>query len=76
MDFTKEKTPVQIDEGLRIGGYEYELYHTIIQTGKDASSGHYYATGRRSEPTPSADLGWYTINFIVYQPRSALGVVL
>ena len=34
MDFTKEKTPVQIDEGLRIGGYEYELYHTIIQTGK------------------------------------------
>ena len=24
-DFTKEKTPVKIDEGLWIGGYEYEL---------------------------------------------------
>ena len=62
MDFTKEKTPVKVDEGLWIGGYEYELYHTIIHTGKDASSGHYYAMGRRSEPTPSGDLGWYTMD--------------
>ena len=60
-DFTKEKTPVKIDEGLWIGGYEYELYHTIIHSGKDASSGHYYATGRRSEPTPSGDCSFYTM---------------
>ena len=37
-DFTKEKTPVKIDEGLWIGGYEYELYHTIIHSGNDAHS--------------------------------------
>jgi hypothetical protein len=61
-DFTKEKTPVKIDEGLWIGGYEYELYHTIIHSGKDASSGHYYATGRRSEPTPSGDCSFYTMD--------------
>ena len=45
-DFTKEKTPVKIDESLWIGGYEYERYHAIIHSGKDASSGHYYAMGR------------------------------
>ena len=61
-DFTKEKTPVKIDEGLWIGGYEYELYHTIIHTGKDASSGHYYAMGRRSEPTSSGDCAFYTMD--------------
>ena len=61
MDFTKEKTPVKIDEGLWIGGYEYELYHAIIHSGRDASSGHYYAIGRRSEPTPSGDPCWYTM---------------
>eukprot|EP00435_Cladocopium_sp_Y103_P041522 s2572_g11.t1 len=61
-DFTKERTPVKIDEGLWMGGYEYELYHTIIHTGKDASSGHYYAMGRRSEPTPTGDCGWYTMD--------------
>ena len=61
-DFTKEKTPVKIDEGLWIGGYEYELYHTIIHTGKDASSGHYYAMGRRSEPTVSGDCAFYTMD--------------
>ena len=81
VDFTKEKTPVKVDEGPWIGGYEYELYHTIIHTGKDASSGHYYAMGRRSEPTPSGDTSWYTINdsqiwesLIVYQDVSPLGV--
>eukprot|EP00913_Durusdinium_trenchii_P029546 g27696.t1 len=62
MDFTKEKTPVKIDESLFIGGYEYELYHTIIHTGKDASSGHYYAMGKRSEPTNSGDTGFYTMD--------------
>ena len=61
-NFTKEKTPVKVDEGLSIGGYHYELYHTIIHTGKDASSGHYYAMGKRSEPTPSGDSGWYTMD--------------
>ena len=62
LDFTKEKTPVKVDEGLRIGPYEYELYHAIIHTGKDASSGHYYAMGKRSEPVPSGDMGFYTMD--------------
>ncbi|CAJ1360147.1 unnamed protein product [Effrenium voratum] len=62
MDFTKEKTPIKVDEGLRIGAYEYELYHVILHTGKDASSGHYYAIGRRSEPVPSGDNNWYTMD--------------
>ena len=53
---------MKIDEGLWIGGYEYELYHTIIHTGKDASSGHYYAMGRRSEPTVSGDCAFYTMD--------------
>ena len=61
-DFTKEKTPVKIDEGLWIGDYEYELYHTIIHTGKDADSGHYYAMGRRSEPAPGGDCAFYTMD--------------
>ena len=61
-DFTNEKTPMKIDEGLWIGSYEYELYHTIIHTGKDASSGHYYAMGRRSEPTVSGDCAFYTMD--------------
>ena len=71
MDFTKEKTPVKVDEGLWIGDYEYELYHTIIHTGEDASSGHYYAMGRRSEPTPSGDLGWYTMNDSQIKPAES-----
>ena len=75
-DFTKEKTPVKVDEGLWIGDYEYELYHTIIHTGKDASSGHYYAMGRRSEPTPSGDLGWYTMNDSQIKPAEAAEVSL
>ena len=62
MLFTKEKTPVKIDEGIWIGGYEYKLYHAIIHSGMDASSGHYYAIGRRSEPTPSGDPHWYTMD--------------
>ena len=61
-DFNKEKTPVKIDEGLWIGIYEYELYLTIIHSGKDASSGHYYAMGRRSEPTVSGDRAFYTMD--------------
>ena len=67
MDFTKEKTPVKVDEGLWIGDYEYELYHTIIHTGRDASSGHYYAMGRGSEPTPSGD----TAFLLLMTPRSS-----
>lgn len=62
MDFTKEKTPVRVDGPLKIGPYEYELYHVIIHTGKDASSGHYYAVGRRSEPVGSGDTSWYTMD--------------
>ena len=71
MDFTKEKTPVKVDEGLWIGDYEYELYHTIIHTGEDASSGHYYATGRRSEPPPSGNKSWYIINDSHVKPAEA-----
>lgn len=62
MDFTKEKTPVKIDEGLWIGSHEYELYHTIIHTGKDASSGHYYAMGRRSEPVSGDSKQFFTMD--------------
>eukprot|EP00927_Polykrikos_kofoidii_P031181 TRINITY_DN26851_c0_g1_i1.p1 TRINITY_DN26851_c0_g1~~TRINITY_DN26851_c0_g1_i1.p1 ORF type:complete len:1033 (+),score=188.17 TRINITY_DN26851_c0_g1_i1:366-3464(+) len=49
MEFTKEKTPIQVDGSLQIGPFTYELYFVIIHTGKDASSGHYYGMGRRSE---------------------------
>ena len=58
-------------KALWIGDYEYELYHTIIHTGEDASSGHYYAMGRRSEPTPSGDLGWYTMNDSQIKPAES-----
>ena len=76
MDFTKEKTPVKIDESLFIGGYEYELYHTIIHTGKDASSGHYYAMGKRSEPTNSGDTGFYTMDDSQIKPAEvSLGLL-
>eukprot|EP00438_Fugacium_kawagutii_P015303 Skav221892 [mRNA] locus=scaffold1395:645809:648640:+ [translate_table: standard] len=61
-DFTKEKTPVKIDESVFIGGYEYEVYQSIIHTGKDASSGHYYAIGRRSESVPNGDCSFYTMD--------------
>jgi len=49
MAFSKEKTPVQIDGTVQIGPYQYHLYMVIVHTGKTASSGHYYAVGRRSE---------------------------
>jgi ubiquitin carboxyl-terminal hydrolase 35/38 len=45
----KVKTPVRIDQFLQIGQFSYELYMVIIHTGKDASSGHYYGIGCRSE---------------------------
>jgi len=49
MDFTKDKTEVRVDGLLQIGPFTYELYMAIIHTGKTASSGHYYAIGKRSE---------------------------
>ena len=33
-DYTKEKTPVEVDEGLWIGPHQYELYNKIIHSGK------------------------------------------
>lgn len=49
--YTKEKTPVKVDGLLQIGPFFYSLYMVIVHTGKDASSGHYYAIGCRSEQT-------------------------
>jgi len=54
-DLSKEKTPVMVDGLLQIGPFTYELYHAIIHTGKTATSGHYYAIGKRSECSTS---GW------------------
>jgi len=48
-DFSKQKTPVRVDGVLRIGPFVYDLYMVIVHQGKDASSGHYYAIGGRSE---------------------------
>lgn len=62
MDFTKEKTPVRVDLPLVIGPCEYRLYMVIVHTGKDASSGHYYAIGKRSEVTADGDENWYTMD--------------
>lgn len=45
----KEKTPVQVDGNVQIGPFVYALYFVIVHTGKDATSGHYYAIGHRSE---------------------------
>lgn len=59
MDFTKEKTPVRVDGILQIGPFTYELYMVIVHTGKTASSGHYYAIGKRSE---GPEGGWYTMD--------------
>mmetsp|Transcript_84739 Transcript_84739/g.265086 ORF Transcript_84739/g.265086 Transcript_84739/m.265086 type:complete len:833 (+) Transcript_84739:55-2553(+) len=58
----KEKTPVQINGTLQIGPFTYELYHVIIHTGKTATSGHYYAIGKRSEPTPDNANHWVTMD--------------
>lgn len=59
---SKEKTPVQVDGVLQIGPFTYELYHVIIHTGKTATSGHYYAIGKRSEPTPDGQNEWVTMD--------------
>ncbi|CAE8691668.1 unnamed protein product, partial [Polarella glacialis] len=59
MDFTKEKTPVRVDGVLKIGPFEYTLYMVIVHTGKDATSGHYYAVGRRAE---HQDEAWFTMD--------------
>jgi len=48
----KEKTPVKVDGTVQIGPFTYQLYFVIIHTGKDATSGHYYAMGQRSEEGP------------------------
>lgn len=58
----KEKTPVQVDGTLQIGPFTYELYHVILHTGKTATSGHYYAIGRRSEATPDKPNVWVTMD--------------
>lgn len=50
-DFAKEKTPIKIDGTLQIGPFSYDLYMVIVHTGKDATSGHYYAIGSRAEMT-------------------------
>eukprot|EP00438_Fugacium_kawagutii_P015774 Skav224437 [mRNA] locus=scaffold3233:142580:143421:+ [translate_table: standard] len=52
-------------------GKEYELYHAIIHTGKDASSGHYYAIGRRSESVPNGDNAFYTMDDSQIKPADA-----
>eukprot|EP00929_Paragymnodinium_shiwhaense_P081519 TRINITY_DN42683_c0_g1_i1.p1 TRINITY_DN42683_c0_g1~~TRINITY_DN42683_c0_g1_i1.p1 ORF type:complete len:1169 (-),score=244.46 TRINITY_DN42683_c0_g1_i1:112-3618(-) len=62
MNFTKEKTPVQVSGSLQIGPFCYDLYMVIIHTGKDASSGHYYAMGRRSEAPEGAPNDWMTLD--------------
>jgi len=61
MGFTKEKTPVCVDGLLQIGPFTYELYMAIVHTGVDASSGHYYAIGRRSEATDGPN-DWVTMD--------------
>mmetsp|Transcript_117375 Transcript_117375/g.318636 ORF Transcript_117375/g.318636 Transcript_117375/m.318636 type:complete len:322 (+) Transcript_117375:1-966(+) len=61
-DFTKEKTPIRVDGGVQIGQFRYELYFVIFHSGQTATSGHYYAMGRRSEPTASQDNPWMTMD--------------
>jgi len=58
MSFSKEKTPIRIDGTIRIGPYVYDLYHVILHTGKDASSGHYYSIGSRAEDYSGGPKPW------------------
>lgn len=62
-DFTKEKTPLQIDGVIQIqsaiGPLAYELYMVIVHTGQTATSGHYYAIGCRSE---SSKRDWFQMD--------------
>jgi hypothetical protein len=61
-------TPVQLDQGLTIGESNYELYRTIVHSGEDGSRGHYFTIGKRSEPTPSGDTGWYRMDERTVKP--------
>lgn len=71
MNFTKEKTPVKVDGIVQIGPFTYELYFVIVHTGKDATSGHYYAIGRRSEVVgPQAPNEWVTIDDSAVKPAN------
>eukprot|EP00933_Yihiella_yeosuensis_P044225 TRINITY_DN39331_c0_g1_i1.p1 TRINITY_DN39331_c0_g1~~TRINITY_DN39331_c0_g1_i1.p1 ORF type:complete len:316 (-),score=52.67 TRINITY_DN39331_c0_g1_i1:53-889(-) len=60
MDYIKEKTPVSVSGILKIGPFEYQLYMVIVHTGKDATSGHYYAIGRRSEQVGQEE--WFVMD--------------
>jgi len=62
MTFTKEKSPVVVDGPVYIGSCTYDLYMSIIHTGKDASSGHYYAIGSRSEFHMGHDAQWHVLD--------------
>lgn len=60
MDMIKEKTPVRVDGAVQIGPFTYVLYFVILHTGKDATSGHYYAIGHRSEDGQQGE--WVTMD--------------
>ena len=61
----KQHTPVNVLESLTVGGCRYKPYHVIFHRGKDASMGHYYAVGKRSEGATgaaSSDSKWYKMD--------------